>query len=239
LDSGTSLAKIFIQKPSSDESVKHKMAQITSSKKVVSRTVAIGLGVVCVVLAAGLVGALVLYAPMVADLQSQLSDQDSTIASLNSQISGLTSQVASLTMQVASLKASLDQSYNSSEVQALIAEYVQQIQDDQAIISLSKSGYVVQNFPINQTAGEITEIWNDNLGYAGYVGVQLESNSSTTYARVMYTLPVTEDIFDYNATVGTSGSAVLPVLPGTVSIAIGNTELVDAVNATVTAVYYY
>jgi uncharacterized coiled-coil protein SlyX len=244
VDSGTSLANTFIQKTSSDESVKHKMAQITSSKKVVSRTVAIGLGVVCIALAAGLVIALVLYAPMVAnqqssDLQSQIADQDSTIASLNSQVSSLNTQVSSLATQVASLKSSLEQSYSLSDVQNITAELNQQISDYQAMLSLSKSGYLIQNYPMNQTAGTATAIYNDYLDYAGYVGVQVESNSSTTYARVMYALPVTEEIFDYNVTVGTSGSTVLPVLPGTVSIGIGNTELVDAVNVTVTAVYYY
>jgi len=216
------------------------MAQETSSKKVVSRTVAIGLGVVCIALAAGLVIALVLYAPMVADLQSQVSDQDATIASLNTQVSSLTTQVSSLATQVASLKSSLDQSYNASEVQALIAEYVQQIQDDQAIISLGKSGYLVQNFQVNQTAGGFTPIWSNNLGYAGYVGVQAESNSSTTYVRIIYPLLGLEDqYFDYNVTLGTSGSTVLPVLPGEVSIGVGNNDLTDVINATVTAVYYY
>jgi uncharacterized coiled-coil protein SlyX len=216
------------------------MAQETSSKKVVSRTVAIGLGVVCIALAAGLVIALVLYAPMVANLQSQLSDQDTTIASLNTQVSSLSTQVSSLAAQVASLKSSLDQSYNASEVQALVAEYVQQIQDDQAIISLSKSGYLVQNFAVNQSAGAFTPIYNNNLGYAGYVGVQAESNSSTTYVRIIYPLPGLEDqYFDYNATLGTSGSTVLPVLPGEVSIGIGNNDLTDIISTNVTAVYYY
>jgi uncharacterized coiled-coil protein SlyX len=240
VDFGTSLANTFIQKTSSDESVKHKMAQETSSKKVVSRTVAISLGVVCIALAAGLVIALVLYAPMVADLQSQLSDQDATIASLNTQVSSLSTQVSTLAAQVASLKSSLDQSYNASEVQALVAEYVQQIQDDQAIISLSKSGYLVQNSPINQSAGELTPLWNGNLGYAGYIGVQAESNSSTTYVRIICPLPGLEDqIFDYNVTLGTSGSTVLPVLPGEVTIGIGNNDSSDIISTNVTAVYYY
>lgn len=215
------------------------MAQVTNGKKVVSRTVAIGLGVVCVALAAGLVIALVLYAPMVADLQSQLSDQDGTIASLNTQVSSLSTQVSSLSAQVASLQSSLSQSYTPSEVQDLLGNYSQELSDYQAMLSLSKSGYLIQSYSFEQAAGTSTGIWNNNLGYAGYVGVQVESNSTTTYARVMYALPVTEEVFDYNVTLGTSGSAVIPVLPGTVSIGIGNNDLTDIINATVTVVYYY
>jgi len=39
--------------------------------------------------------------------------------------------------------------------------------------------------------------------------------------------------------VGTSGTAVFPVLPATIEIRVGNTEAVDNVTATVTATYYY
>jgi uncharacterized coiled-coil protein SlyX len=237
---GTSLANTFIQKTSSDESVKHKMAQETSSKKVVSRTVAISLGVVCIALAAGLVIALVLYAPMVADLQSQVTDQDATIASLNTQVSSLSTQISSLSAQVASLQNSLDQSYSLSDVQNITAELNQEIATLQDIVNLAKSGYLVQNYAVNQSAGELTPIWNSNLGYAGYVGVQAESNSSTAYVRIICPLAGLEDqYFDYNVTLGTSGSTVLPVLPGEVTIGVGNNDSSDIISTNVTAVYYY
>lgn len=215
------------------------MVQNPNEKKVVSRTVAIALGVICIVLAAGLVGSLVLYAPQVADLQSQITDKDSQIASLTTQVSSLTTQVSSLSSQVASLQNSLSQSYSASEVRDLLGNYSQQLADYEAILGLSKSAYLVQNSPVTMSAGGTASIYNDYLGYAGYVGIQVESNSSTTYARVMYTLPVTEEIFDYNVTVGESGLTVFPLLPGLITVGIGNQEPVNAVNATVTAIYYY
>jgi uncharacterized coiled-coil protein SlyX len=182
----------------------------------------------------------VLYAPMVADLQSQLSDQDITIASLNTQVSSLSTQVTTLAAQVASLQNSLNQSYSLSDVQNITAELNQEIATLQDIVNLAKSGYLVQNFPINQSAGELTPLWNGNLGYAGYVGVQAESNSSTTYVRIICPLAGLEDqFFDYNVTLGTSGSTVLPVLPGDVSIGIGNIDSSDIISTNVTAVYYY
>ena len=63
------------------------MAEKTSQKKVVGRTVAIALGMVCIVLVAGLVGAIAVYTPMVNNLESQTAEKDNTISSLNSQIS--------------------------------------------------------------------------------------------------------------------------------------------------------
>jgi cell division protein FtsL len=223
-----------------DDLVKRKMAQKTSEKKVVGRKVALALGVVCIVLAAGLVVSLVLYAPMVADLQAQAANKDKTIDDLNSQISSLTSRVATLTMQVNSLNTNLSQSYTPDQVQQLIAEYVQANNDLNAKLSLSQSGYLFpQNSAVNMTAGGTTPLWNNVLDYAGYIGVQVESTSNTTYAAVSYSLPQMEEPFEYNVTVGTSGTAVFPVLPGEVFLGLGNTEQVDSVNATVTAVYYY
>lgn len=215
------------------------MTQETNSKKVVSRTTAIALGVVCVLLAAGLATTLVLYTPMVSKLQSQLADQDKTVDSLNLQVSMLTDQVSSLTAQVTSLQNSLSQSVSRSDVQNLTAEYNQAILDYEALLSLSKSGYLVQATLLTQQAGETTLVWNEDLHYAGYVVVQVESNSTTTYGEVAYTLPASEELFEYNVTLGNSGMTVFPVLPGPVQIGVGNNELVDSVNATVSAVYYY
>ncbi|MEM3743852.1 MAG: hypothetical protein QXW43_04920 [Candidatus Methanomethyliaceae archaeon] len=60
-----------------------------SEKKVVDRNVAIALGIICVLLAVGLVGAVMNYT-------SIISGKDSTIASLNSQITNLKNQVNDL-----------------------------------------------------------------------------------------------------------------------------------------------
>ena len=55
-----------------------------SEKKVVGRGVAIGLGIICILLAVGLVGAIANYA-------SIINGKDNTISSLNSQVSDITS----------------------------------------------------------------------------------------------------------------------------------------------------
>jgi len=67
-----------------------------SEKKVVGRNVAIALGIICIVLAVGLVGA-------IANYTSIISGKDNTIASLNSQINSLNSEIASLNLQIGNL----------------------------------------------------------------------------------------------------------------------------------------
>ena len=72
-----------------------------SENKVVNRTVAIALGLVCIVLAASLVVVLAngnTFADSddqqtIADLQAQLTNRTSTIATLNTQIASLQSQL--------------------------------------------------------------------------------------------------------------------------------------------------
>jgi hypothetical protein len=60
-----------------------------SERKVVGRNVAIALGIICMILAVGLVGA-------VANYTSIISGKENTIASLNSQIANLQNQVNDL-----------------------------------------------------------------------------------------------------------------------------------------------
>jgi len=76
-----------------------------SEKKVVGRNVAIALGIICVVLAVGLVGAIANYTSIIsgkdnaiASLNSQITEKDSEITSLNLQIGNLTSQNSQLRM---------------------------------------------------------------------------------------------------------------------------------------------
>jgi hypothetical protein len=209
-----------------------KKPEKTGKRKIAWRTAAIALVLVGIVLSAALVSVLAIYLPMVNDLESQAAEKDTEIATLNS---GLTS----LTAQVASLQANLTQSNSDlADLQSALSQYNDVIASYQEIIYLQKSGYLVSEFPVNdQNASDITVIWNDTVEYAGYITVDVESSSNTTYARVFYDASGTN--FDYNVTVGTSGRGVFPVLPGEIALGIGNTELVDTVNATVTAIYYY
>ena len=214
-----------------------ELTQENSGRKVVSRTIVIALGAICIMLVASLVGVIASYTVVISDLQSQAANKDSTITSLNSTVTSLSStvtslssQVSSLNSQVASLKSNLNES--QSYYEEIISDYYEKL-------SLSQYGYLVNNMNFTQDAGAATAVWTGYVEYAGYVVINVESTSNTTLASVAYSLSSRGVNFEYNATVGTSGTTVFPVLPGELTVGISNKETTNAINAIITAVYYY
>jgi len=76
-------------------------------KKVVGRTAAIALGITCIILVVGLVGAVANYTSIISGKDSTIASKDSQIGSLNSQVSSLTSQVDDLTDTVNLAKSTI------------------------------------------------------------------------------------------------------------------------------------
>jgi uncharacterized coiled-coil protein SlyX len=208
-----------------------KTTEKRAQRKIVSRKMVIALGMICIVLVAGLVGAIAVYMPMVSNLESQIAEKDSTIFSLNSQVSSLNSQVSSLQADFEQLNSTIE------DYKEAIEAFNQQVSYYLNILYLNESGYLFATQTFTQDANASTVVYNDNIRYAGYVSVAVESNSTTTYALVMYSSYGVE--YNNNVTVGTSGTVVFPVLPGDILVGVGNTEPVDTVAATVTASYTY
>jgi cell division protein FtsL len=204
-------------------------------KKSNSKVLVFALIAICVILAGSLVGVIAIYQP----IDSQLAAKNTTISSLQSQILNLESELASQSNssttqayinQITLLNqelASLNDSYTAAQSDAYYF---------QSILQLQQSGTLYSN-SITQDANTTTTIWNDQLDYAGYVIVQATSTANTTYAEVIYNY--TGANFDYAQTIGTSGSAVFPVLPGIVQVNIGNINQTDTNTITVTATYFY
>ncbi len=208
-----------------------KTTEKRGQKKIVSRTMVIALGLICIVLVAGLVGTIAVYMPMVNSLESQVAEKDSTISSLNSHVSSLYSQVSSLQADLEQANSTISDYKNA--VQALNLRILNYLD----IIYLNATEYLVSGIGFTQDASGYTIVWSNIREYAGYVSVAVESTSNTTYARVFYSSYGVN--YDHNVTVGTSGIAVFPVLPGGIEVGVGNTEQVDNVTATVTALYTY
>jgi hypothetical protein len=204
-------------------------------KKGNSKVLVFALVSIVVILAASLVGVIAIYQP----IDSQLAAKDNTINSLNSQILNLESELASqnnssstqaYVNQITLLNqqlASLNDSFTAAQLDAY---------SFQSIIQLQESGTLYSN-SLTQDANTTTIIWNDQLEYAGYVIVQATATANTTYAEVIYSY--TGANFDYNQTIGTSGSAVFPVLPGIVQVNVGNINQNNSNNLTITATYFY
>ena len=205
-------------------------------KKSNSKVLVFALVAIVVILAASLVGVIAIYAP----IDSQLATKDNTINTLHATISNLENQLASVgntsdsqvyINQIANLNqqlAYLNDSYTAARLDAISFN---------SIIQLQESGTLFDTSSITQAANSTTNLWNDQLDYAGYVVVQATATANTTYAEVIYSFNGAN--FDYNQTIGTSGSALFPVLPGIVQVNIGNINQNDANNVTVTATYFY
>jgi len=208
-----------------------KTTEKRAQRKIVSRAMVIALGMICIVLAAGLVGAIMVYMPMVGNLESQIAEKNSTISSLNSQVSSLNSQVSSLQDNLEQFNSTI------SDYKDALESFNSQVAYYLSIIYLNESGYLFAPQALTQDANTSTIIYNNAIQYAGYVSVAVESSSNTTYAQVVYSSYGVN--YNHNVTVGTGGTAVFPVLPGEIVTSVGNTEPVDNVTATVSATYHY
>jgi len=210
------------------------MSQVKKS----SNKIVVALAVICVILIASLVGVFAIYQPT--NLQSQLAEKDQTIASLQAQLEALQEQMSqtgngtlAYVQQIAYLNEQL------ANLNATATDLGQQLVSANDVLALRKSGILYSQNSVSQGANAATPLWNDVLDYAGYVIVQVEATSNTTYAQAIFTFG-DSGVFNYNVTVGNSGTALLPVLPGTVQINICNILPAEATNNfNATATYYY
>jgi hypothetical protein len=216
------------------------MTQQTVPVKKTSVTV-VALAVLCIILTAGFVGLIVIYAP---NNQSN-PDQQATINRLNLQIAEFIANQTDIrpyVQQIASLQAQLQQYQGQPTDNDTITALQQEITNYEQLLALQKTGTLYSQNTITQNANAVTQIFSGSTVYAGYVVVQASSNSSTTYAQVQFTFG--NIVYKYNQTIGTSGTAVLPVLPSpddaTFIVSIGNAQTDNSTNTvTATATFYY
>jgi hypothetical protein len=204
--------------------------QQMSEKKVVNRNIAIALGLVCIVLLSGLIVVIAMGiggtsdSQTISSLQAQITNKDTTIASLNSQITSLQTSLNSQN------NIAVD---NSTEIDQLTAE----IEYYYSVSHLNESDVMVNSQSFTQDPSANTVIWQDAVNYAGYVTVTAQASSNTTYIQTVYTYNGVN--YNQNITVGTSGTAYFPVLPGLLEISLGNIESTNSNTGTVSAIYYY
>jgi cell division protein FtsL len=182
-----------------------------SGKKVVSRNVAVALGIISIVFLVGLVGAVLHYTSIISGKDNDILTRDSQIADKNAQIQTLTDQ--------------------KNQLQTWL-------QENNSVANFEASSIWVNLKTVSVQASSET-IWNFTANYAGYISIQVASSPPTTgnfYARVTYASHGVN--YDNQINVGTSGTAVFPVLPALIETRVGNL-LTALANATVTISYYY
>ena len=193
-----------------------------SEKKMVRRSVAMALGIICVVVVAGLAGAFAYY----------VNDKNNTISSLTSQVSSKDSQISQLNSQI------LDEYSQISQLNSNVTSLQSQIDNLNAMSNLEfsrfwESSHFVATMPEN--IGGLSYVDSSIVPYAGYVKVEIEP-SNNTYVRVLYNSQGTS--FDYEVPVNANGTGIIPVLPTNfINIGVGNLTIGATYNTTIT--YYY
>jgi hypothetical protein len=235
-----------------------------SEKKMVRRSVAIALGIVCIILVAALgVVTFMGYSPTatnsVSSLQSKINqlqtwlDGNKTLLSqtqtwLNGNVTDYETQISSLNARITQLQTWLDgniTAYNS--LQSTHTNYVndhhhsdEEYNSLQGIVNLQDSTVWVNAQTQSQPAGGFGfahTTWTESASYAGYVTVYIASATTTIYVDLIYSSHGVQYTKEVN--VGTMGTAVFPVLPATITIEVGNRDLVLGSTETVTITYYY
>jgi len=222
-------------------------------KKMVRRSVAIALGTVCILLIA------VIAAFSIAGISAQnsygnLQNQNTRLQAwldgnetlLNQTETWLGSNITYYDSQIANLTNQLNQSQtwlngNITAYNSYVADHHHTDEDYTNfynISSLVDSTVWVNDQTISQPAGASTS-WTDSVNYAGYVSIAvLSSTSSSTYAHVAYSADGVN--YDNTTSVGTTGTAYFPVLPSSsITVEVGNKNVVNGATETVTITYYY
>ena len=235
---GAALKKVKSERLSVSKQRMGKMVERTG-QKVVNRRVALVLGMICILLVAALVAVTVVYKPMQSNsaLEAQLAEKDDTIAQLNNRTIALQKQLANYVMLFSQYSNESGTDVTVTELNAQIASLNAQIEVLNNYLNLNASGLLLNNLAVSQGANAYTTVWNELLDIAGYVTVDVQSSTNTAYVEVRYSAFGVN--YDENQTVGISGTAAFPVLPGTIEIRIGNTDTSGTVTGTVTATYHF
>ena len=205
--------------------------------------------IISIVLLASLAGVIAVYVPLAVNnaadnLNAQLEAKDANITALNANITSLFSQVSALQSSISSYTNTIsdlrevNQYLNSQIASYLLLNTTTYIYTEEENLQFASSNIYTEE-ALTQNASESTTIFQDVLNYAGYVGVTVQSTSSTTYVQLYYAYKGV--IFNQNVTTATSGTAYFPILPTGITINVGNTDTYtgDTVNATLSVTYYH
>jgi hypothetical protein len=187
-----------------------------SAKRVVGRGLAIGLGIICIILMVGMVGTMAYYTMAINDKNAAydgyVSSHSHTNSDYNTQVSSLDAQIISLNTQIANLTEIVNLAKSTTWSNAF-------------------TRYIGPYESLGLSAGGETD-------YAGYLAVKIESSTvSNIYVRVIYSSHGLN--YDQQVTVGSGGTAIFPILPThDVEVEFGNPNAVQAI-VTSTITYYY
>ncbi len=200
---------------------------MATPKKTVN-SAAIAAGALCVVLAIAVVAIYFEYNTAQTSYNSELqtyANYQSSYSHSNSDYGSVQSSLQQAQSQVSQLQSELNNAQGSSS-------------QSNAIANLQQSSNWLSDETVDQDRGSYA-YYTESANYAGYVSVNIAtSTTSNQYVEAIWSSHGVS--YDNKITVGTSGTAVFPVLPSSnVQIRIGNTNLLNGATATVTITYTY
>jgi len=210
-----------------------------SEKKMVRRSVAIALGIICIILVTAL-GAVTYmgYSPTttnsVTSLQNQINQLQDTYNNYVASHHHIDSEYDSLQSTYNSYVST--HRHSDSEYDAL----QNQVSDLTNTLNLGKSTVWVNDQTISQPASSYT-YWTPafSASYAGYVSVWVQSSSvAGTHVKAIYSSHGVS--FNQEIVVNAGDTAVFPILPSSdIQIEVGNGNLINGATETVTITYHY
>jgi mitofilin len=179
------------------------------------------------------------------NLQSENQRLQNTINTLQNENKKLQDTNNTLQNKSQELQNTINTLQNENqELQNTINTLQNENQELRAITNLAKVTTIQNKYTFNQQAGQSSP-FTVNTPYAGYIFVRIDSSTTNlAFARVRYTSnggnsPHTIT-YDQRESISSSGGyACFPVLPGTTTVYIGNTNLINGATHTVTIEYWY
>jgi hypothetical protein len=223
-------------------------------KKMVSRRVAIALGIICIILVAGLGMALFIgYAPTSGSLQTTynnyVADHHHTDEDYNQVQTNYQNEQSQYNSHVADHHHT-DEDYNQVQTnyqneQNLYNSYVanhshtdEDYNTVNNIANLQVSTVWVKDQTVSQPASSYT-VWTVSASYAGYVSVLVQSSTvAGTHVEAIYSSNGVN--FNQEITVSAGDTAYFPILPSSsIQIGVGNGSILNGATETVTVTYHY
>jgi hypothetical protein len=206
---------------------------VTEPKKMVSRNVALTIGIVCIILLViSLAGTFAYYTSIINDKVNTISSLNSQVASLNTQVSNENNTISSLNNQLATLQGQV------SNIRILGAEN-STVWINTLSLSVRQDVTIEEQIAAIYTNNSAIIPPSQNVSSLGYVSVLVSSNNTST--NVQYVYAASNGTFvglSQWIQVGLYGIAVFPVQPTTTAY-VAFTSSSGTSSFTATAIYHY
>jgi DNA-binding transcriptional ArsR family regulator/flagellar basal body-associated protein FliL len=229
--------------PTTASKMSETKAAETKPKKVVGRSVAIALGIICILLIASLGGIMAYYTMTIRNKENELGSANNTVSQLNTNITNLQNQNTNLQNQIDSLNSVF------TNLQNQVNNFHIGNTENSTIWVNNKIVQTNENVSI-QTSENISVVGIENVGWGtyvpsgGYVSIRVSSNNNSTYVGLgtSYILNGTNSVVQTwhrnQFSVGFGGTVVFPVLPASwIEIYFGSS--IGEATLTLTITYYY